>query len=82
MFDKLKQLAQIKGLQDSIKQEKVEVVKEGVRIVVRGDFSIDEINLNPDLTTEKQQEVLKDCLNDGMKKAQMLAAQKLSGLMG
>lgn len=74
MFDKLKQLAQIKGLQDSIKQEKVEVAKEGVRIVMRGDFSIDEINLNPDLTIEKQQEILKECLNDGMKKAQTLAA--------
>lgn len=72
----------MKGLQDSIKQEKVEVIKEGVRIVLRGDFSIEEINLNPDLAIEKQQEILKECLNDGMKKVQMLAAQKLSGLMG
>ncbi|HOX21717.1 MAG TPA: YbaB/EbfC family nucleoid-associated protein [Candidatus Paceibacterota bacterium] len=82
MFDKIKQLAQMKSLQDSIKQEKVEVIKEGVRIVLRGDFSIEEINLNPDLAIEKQQEILKECLNDGMKKVQMLAAQKLSGLMG
>ncbi len=72
----------MKSLQDSIKQEKVEVIKEGVRIVLRGDFSIEEINLNPDLAIEKQQEILKECLNDGMKKVQMLAAQKLSGLMG
>ncbi len=82
MFDKLKQLAQIKGLQDSIKQEKVEATKEGVRVVLRGDLSIEEIVLNPELTKEQQEAALKECLNDGMKKAQMLAAQKLSGLMG
>jgi DNA-binding protein YbaB len=81
MFDKLKQLAQMKGLQDAIQKELVEAEKEGVKIILRGDFTVVEIILNPELSKEKQEAILKDCLNDAVKKIQLLAVQKFSGLM-
>jgi DNA-binding protein YbaB len=81
MFDKLKQIAQMKGLQDAIHKEIVEVEKEGVKVSLRGDFSVEQIILNPDLSKDRQEQVLKDCLNDAVKKIQLLAVQKFSGLM-
>ena len=81
MFDKLKQLAQMKGLQDAIKNERIEHERQGIKVVVRGDFSVEEIVLNPDLTKEQQEKILAECLNEANHKAKMMAAQKFAGLM-
>lgn len=77
MFDKLKQLKQIKELQDSLSKERKEVEKEGVKVTVNGKMEIEEIVLNPDLDAKKQAEIVKECLNDAMKQVQMAAAQKM-----
>ena len=58
MFDKLKQLKQLKELKDSLSQEKAEVEKRGVKIIVNGKMEIEEIHLNPDLNKEEQEEEL------------------------
>jgi len=78
MFDQLKQLKQLKDLQDQMKKEKMEMEKNGVRVVVNGKMEIEEINLNPDLDIEHQEKALKDCINDAMHKVQMEMAQKMS----
>ena len=77
MLDKLKQLKELKGLQNQLEQEKVEVEKNGVKIIMSGKMEIQEINLNVELTKEEQEETIKDCLNEAMKKIQTLAAQKM-----
>lgn len=81
MFDKFKQLAQMKGLQDEIKNSKVEHEKQGIKVVMRGDFSVEEIVLNSSLSKEEQEKILKECINEANHKAQILAAQKFAGLM-
>lgn len=81
MFDKLKQLKELKDLQDSLSKEKIEVEKNGIRVVVNGKMEIEQIKLNPELTIEEQEKKLQECINDAMKKIQMAAAQKMSGLM-
>jgi DNA-binding protein YbaB len=81
MFDKFKQLAQMKSLQDEIKNSRVEHEKQGIKVVMRGDFSVEEIILNPDLSKSEQEKILKECLNEANRKAQTLAAQKFAGLM-
>jgi DNA-binding protein YbaB len=81
MLDKFKQLMQLKGLQDEIKKERFEVEKEGVKVVINGSFSIEEIKINSELSRAKQEQVLKDCINEAVRKAQMAMAQKFSGLM-
>ncbi len=82
MFDKLKQLKQLKGLKDSLSQEKAEVEKKGIKIIINGEMEIEEIHLNPDLNKEEQEEALKACINEAMKKVQMVVAKKISQTPG
>jgi len=77
MFDQFKQLKQLKEIQDKLSQEKVEVEKEGVRLVMNGKMEVEMISLNPSMDAERQGKVVKDCFNDAIKKIQMSAAQKM-----
>ncbi len=77
MFDQLKQLKQLKEIQDKLSQEKVEVEKDGVKLVMNGKMEVEEIFLNTALDADKQGGVVKDCFNDAIKKIQMSAAQKM-----
>jgi DNA-binding protein YbaB len=77
MFEKLKQLKQLKDLKDSLEKEKIEIEKNGIKIIMNGKMEVEEIELNPTLTKNEQEGVLKDCFNDAMKKIQMIAAQKM-----
>jgi len=77
MFDQLKQLGKLKELKDILEKEKKEVEKEGVKVVVNGRMEIEEIKLNPQLDFETQEKIIKECINEAMKKIQMEAAQKM-----
>jgi len=82
MFDKLKQLKELKELRDSLSQEKEEVEKEGVKVVINGEMKIEEIRLNPELEKEKQEKILEECINEAIKKIQMVVARKMSQMPG
>jgi DNA-binding protein YbaB len=77
MFDQFKQLKQMKDLQDKLSKEQAEVEKEGIKVVVNGKMEVEQILLNPSLDKEQQEKLVKECVNDAMKKVQMSAAQKL-----
>ncbi len=77
MFDQLKQLAQLKKIKDALEKEKKEIEKEGVKVVVNGKMEVEEIKLNYDLPLEKQERVLKECLNEAFKEIQKEAALKI-----
>ncbi len=81
MFDKLNQIRKIKEAQKQLATEKSEIEKEGTRAVVNGNLQIEEISLNPKLEKGRQEEVLKECLNDAVKEIQQKMAQSLGGLM-
>lgn len=76
IFDQIKQLKEMKDLQDNLGKEQASAEKEGIKAVVNGKMEVEEIILNPSLSVERQQEVLKECVNEAMKKVQMSAAQK------
>jgi len=80
MFDKFKQLAQLKGLQNEIAKEKFEVEIDGVKVVVNGAMLVEDVILNSSLSIEKQAETVKKCTNEALKKAQVGAAKKLAGM--
>jgi DNA-binding protein YbaB len=80
MFDKFKQLAQLKGLQNEIAKERFEVEENGIKVVVNGAMSVEEISLNADLSVDKQGDLVKKCVNSALKKAQFAAAKKISGM--
>ncbi|MDP2967135.1 MAG: YbaB/EbfC family nucleoid-associated protein [bacterium] len=81
MFDKLKQISQLKKLQEKMKEEKVENVQNGVKVVLNGKFEIEEIVLNKELSPEEQAETLKNCLNEAIKKIQLEVVQSFSHLV-
>jgi DNA-binding protein YbaB len=77
MFDKLKQLKELKNLRDSLAKEKEEIEKRGVKVIVNGKMEVEEISLNSELSKEEQEEIVKECINEGFKKIQANAAKKM-----
>jgi len=82
MFDKLKQIKQLKELRDSFSQEKEEVEKKGIKVIINGKLEIEDIQLNSDLSKEEQEMILKECINEAVKKIQMVLASKMSQMPG
>lgn len=81
MFDKFKQVKQMRDLQQQMKKETYEAERDGVRIVVDGTFNVQEVHLNPDKSATDQEHAVQECFNDAIKKAQYGAAQRLQGMM-
>jgi len=47
MFEKFRQLAKLKQIQDLLSREKIEVEREGVKVVLNGKWSLRKLNLIP-----------------------------------
>ena len=77
MFDQLKQLHQLQKMKAVLEKERKEVEKQGVKVVVNGKMEIEEIQLNPQMDIEKQEKLVKDCINEAMKQIQKQAATKM-----
>lgn len=84
VFDKLKQLGDLKKLrsqalamQRALREERVEVEEDGVRVVITGDQRIEELSIQGN---ENQSVV--EVLNKAIKKSQELAAKKLQEISG
>jgi len=82
MFDKLKQIKQLKELRDSLSQEREEVEKEGIKVIINGKMEIEDIQINSDLSKEEQEKILKECINEAVKKIQTVLASKMSQMQG
>ncbi len=90
MFDKMKQLMEMKKQADQIKREldasSVEVTEvRGIKIVINGSQDIQSLELDESLlgasNKSRLEGDLKKSLNAAIKKSQMLAAQKMKNLM-
>jgi DNA-binding protein YbaB len=77
MFDQIKKLAELKKIQDSFKKELVVVEKNGVKVVMNGNFEVEEISLNAELGKEVQERVLVSCLNEAKDNIQKTLAKNL-----
>ena len=77
MLDQLKQLKKIKDMQSSLEKERIEVEKEGVKLVINGKLEVEEIILNPELSKDEQERAIKDCFNEAVKKIQTIMAKKM-----
>ena len=82
MFDKLKDLKKLKDLENALGKEIIEKEKNGVRVVINGKSEIISISINPELDKEKQEQLLKDCINDAFNEAKMLMARRASEITG
>lgn len=77
VFDQIKKIAELKKLQDSFKREKEIVERDGVSVEMNGNFEVENIKLNPELSTDRQQEVLKRCLNEARETIQKRLAKMM-----
>lgn len=82
MFEQLKQIKKLQEIQNALKNEKIECEKNGVRVTINGKLEVEDIKLNPALSIADQQNAAKDCINDAMKKVQMVVAQKMQSMGG
>jgi len=81
-FDKLKQLNQIREIQKNLEKETAGVEEEGVKVVLNGKMEIEEVLLNKDLPIEKQQNLVKSCHNEAIKKIQVILAKQMRNFPG
>lgn len=86
MFNKLKQFKDLrdkaKTMQNALAQETITQEKNGVTISLNGNLEIIKVSLAEGLSKSAQEEALKSCLNEAIKKAQKLMAQKLQAMGG
>jgi DNA-binding protein YbaB len=86
MFSKLKQFkdlrSQAKTMQDALAKETISEEKNGVKIVLNGNMEAVSVSLNESLNKSAQEEAVKNCFNEEVKKAQRLMAKKLQDMGG
>lgn len=86
MFNKLKQFkdlrSQAKTMQNALAQESVTEEKNGVKVVLNGNMEIMELKLSDDLNKNAQEETLKHCFNEALKRTQRIMAKKLQDMGG
>jgi nucleoid-associated protein EbfC len=74
--------------QEALKQQRVEASAGGgmVKVVVTGDLRIESLHIEPDAVDPEDVEMLSDmvlaAVNEGLRSAQELAANKMGGLTG
>jgi len=82
MFDQLKNLGKMREIQNILSKERVTVERDGIKVTVNGKMEMEEIILSPDMEKGKQERILKDCINEAVKKIQFSATQKMSQMGG
>jgi DNA-binding protein YbaB len=82
MFEKLQQIQKLQKIQGVLKGKKVENEKNGVTVVINGKLEVEDVALNPVLSIPDQEKAVKDCINDAMKKVQMVVAKEMQSMGG
>lgn len=83
MFDAFKNLGklnELRKMQDEFKKERMTVEKRGVKVVMNGNFGVEEIMLNPELNIQDQQNALKEAINEAREEIQKTLAKKMMGM--
>lgn len=71
-----------KRIRKELKLIHVEAEAEGVKVVVTGEQEIVSVEIAPGLPHDRIGDLLKDALNRALKKAQVVAAEKMQPIMG
>ena len=86
MFSKLKQFkdlrSQAKTMQSALAQETITEERNGVKVVLNGNMEVMTLTINENLSKNAQEEALKHCFNDALKRAQRLMAKKMQDMGG
>ena len=77
MFDKLKQINELRKIKDALEKERKTIEKDGVSVTVNGKMEMEDLKLNPEMDIKSQEIIIKECFNQAMKEIQKEAAQKM-----
>ena len=77
MFDKFKDLNQLRKLKSALGEEEERLEENGVEVLVSGEMKIKEIKLNDQLKAEEQAILLKDLINRAFQGVQKKVAAKM-----
>lgn len=80
--DMYKMQRDAKRVKKELKNIHVEAEASGVKVVVAADQEIVAIHISEEVARERIPELLIDALNRAMKKAQVIAAEHMQGIMG
>lgn len=78
MLHKLKQIKQMRKIQKELGKEKTDAEKNGVRVTINGNMQIESVLLNPNLDNNTQEKMVKECVNEAVRKIQFVVAQRMS----
>lgn len=86
MFNKLKHLkdlrSQAKTMQDVLAQETITIEQNSVKVVMSGNMEIMAVSIEGELAKERLESIIKDNINEAIKKTQKLMAQKMQEMGG
>jgi DNA-binding protein YbaB len=86
MFSKLKQFkdlrSQAKTMQSALAQETITEERNGVKVVLNGNMEVMTLTINENLSKNAQEEALKHCFNDALKRTQRIMAKKMQDMGG
>ena len=71
-----------KKIKKELRNIHVEAEAEGVKVVVNAEQEVISIEIGEGVARERIPALLRDALNRAMKKAQVVAAEKMQGVMG
>ncbi len=71
-----------KRIRKELKNVHVEAEAQGVKVIVNGEMELVDVTVADDVPREALAARLKDALNRAMKKAQVISAERMQGLMG
>ena len=86
VFQKAKDMYRLQKQAKQAKKElrtiHIEAEARGVTVIVDGEQKVVSIQILPDVPREQIPDLLKDALNRAMNKAQIVAEEKMQGVMG
>jgi DNA-binding protein YbaB len=80
--DMFKMQREAKRIKKELKNIHVEAEASGVKVVVAADQEIVSIEIAPDVERDRIPALVIDAMNRAMKKAQVISAEHMQGLMG
>ena len=81
MFDQLKQIMELRKMQDQIKKHTVSVEQRGVRLSMRGDFEVTSLELNDELDGRTQSGIIMALMREAREQLQKEMAKAFAGQM-
>jgi DNA-binding protein YbaB len=86
MFNKLKQLKDLrdkaKTIQNALAEEKITGDRHGIKISLNGNMEVSAVVLEKEMTKTELEKNLPDAINDAIKKAQRVMAEKMRSMGG